>query len=187
MKGLNFIIAGVFIAVLVFFLLMLGQMRHTVQLQSERVEKQKVILEASTARKKLAKLEKDLNDLKTTADFVKKMVLPDDASVLGVIKEMSKIVSRYGAKNVQFSYKPKFNLPSGVPANNDLAKNYGLKKSRAAFIAADFESEYTALEEFLKDIYALKTAISVERVSIARNENIIPRQKVSLVLAVYIY
>jgi len=187
MKSFKFIIIGIILAIISFFALMFIQMRESVTLEKTREEKQKVIMEASAAKKKLAKMERDLNELKEASQFVKKMILPDDAAVLSFMRDISICVGNNALKKLEFAYSPNFKPPAGVLVNSDLGRAYGLKNSKASFIAMNFEGDYVSFGNFMKDLYSFKTVVSVENISIKRDSAIMPRQKIFLVIAVYMY
>jgi hypothetical protein len=187
MKGLKLIIILVNIVALVFFIFTFQQMKQTKKLEALRQEKQKVILDASTAKKKLAKLTKELEDLREAAKFSKKMILSDESGVLDAVRELSRLATSNRLQKVEFAYVTNYDMLSGANINTDLSRSYGLKNAKAVFISVNLEVEYKFLEVFLKEVYALKTTLSVEHLAITREDGLLPRQKVFLVLAAYMY
>ncbi len=187
MKGFNFIIGGALLLVAIFGALFLRETAYTKALKAEKEEKQKVILEATTAKRKLEKLQTELKELKEASTYVKKMILADDAAVLVAIKDLSRLAAKNGFKNIEFSYVNPAAGKGSAAELTDPAHAFGLKKAKPVFVVANFDASYSALAAFLKSVYDKKVVFSLERLSIKRSAQIIPRQNVSLLLAVYMY
>jgi len=192
MKSFKLIIAGIVLAIVVFFTLFILEMAKTPKLAEQKHEHEKIISEAKVAKKKLEKFRKDITELNNLDSYVKTMVLPDEAAVLGVIKEASLLAGKDGLKDPEIYYinpdRPASAMQGGsINLNADLARSMGLAKSKAVFVSLKFKGGFVSLLNYLKDVYALKAAFSVEKVSIDRDDAILPLQNMYLLLALYMY
>ena len=59
--------------------------------------------------------------------------------------------------------------------------------SQPISILLEFEGSFPNLISFLNDVAGLTTVVSIERVTVKRDEAILPRQVVSMVLTTYLY
>jgi hypothetical protein len=189
MKSFKFIIVGLILVTIGFAALFVVEMAKTPKLIEQKHERENIIGEAQSAKKKLEKFKSDSNELKDADDYVKKMVLADEASALAAIREMSLLAEKDGLKGLEIRYvNPDSGAqPGDVGAGSDLPRSMGLVRSKVVFVSAQFESDFVSLLKYLKDIYALKAASSVEQVAISRDEKIMPLQRMRLSLALYIY
>jgi hypothetical protein len=166
-------------------------MGKTPKLIDQKHDREHIIDEAKSAKKKLEKLRKDNAELKAADNYVKKMILADESSVLTAIKEISLLAEKDGFADPEFYYintdSPATITQAGVAVDYDLARSMGLMKAKAVFVSIKFKSGFASLLNYLKDVYALKTVFSVEQISISRDEKIMPLQNISLLLALYMY
>jgi hypothetical protein len=191
MKSFKFIILGLILATVGFFSLFIFEMGKTPKLIDQKHDREHIIDEAKSAKKKLEKLRKDNAELKAADNYVKKMILADESSVLTAIKEISLLAEKDGFADPEFYYintdSPATITQAGVAVDYDLARSMGLMKAKAVFVSIKFKSGFASLLNYLKDVYALKTVFSVEQISISRDEKIMPLQNISLLLALYMY
>jgi len=192
MKSFKFIIAGFVLVTIGFSSLFVLEIMKKPKLIEQKHEREQIISDAQAAKKKLEKIHKEGNELKDADDYVKKMVVADEASALAAIKDISLLAEKNGLEGLELYYvnpdSPGATAQAGgVAINTDLSHSMGLIKAKAVFVSARFKSDYASVLNYLKDIYALQTAFSVEQISISRDEKIMPLQSVQLLLALYIY
>ena len=192
MKSFKFIVIGFVLAIAGFSTLFVFEMAKTPKLTEQKHERERLISEAKAAKKKLEKLQRESKELTDVDSYVKTLVLADETAVLSAIKEISLLAEKDGLRDLELYYlnpdRPSM-LPNsgGANFNPDTARNMGLTKAKAVFISMRFKSDFTALLNYLKDVYRLKTAFSVEQISIRRDTAIMPLQDIHLLLAVYMY
>jgi len=192
MKSFKIIISGLILITIAFSGLFFLEMGKTPKLTEQKHEREHIIDEAKSAKKKLEKLRKDSAELRDADNYVKKMILPDEAAVLTAIKEISLLAEKDGFASPEFYYINTDNPATVTQAGSinldyDLARTMGLTKSKAIFVSIKCKSGFSSLLNYLKDVYALKTVFSVEQILISRDEKIMPMQSIYLLLALYMY
>jgi len=190
-KSFKLIILGLILAVTTFLGLFIWEMAKAPKLIEEKSEREHLIHEARAARRKLEKIRLEICELKTTEDYVRQLIIPDDAAAILTIKEISRLAQTNGLKDLEFNYIPQDStnkLPaSGGSVTLGLAQAMGLAKAKAVYVSAQFKSDFNSLLKYLKDLYGMKAVSSIEMVAITRDQAIMPLQKMSLLLALYMY
>ena len=185
------LIAAVLMTVL-FFLLFILELTRTPKLAAQKSEKEKIIIEAAQSKKKLEKIRRDIDELENAAQYVKGMVLTDEAAALSAIKTISSLAARNGLKDVEIYYSSKGDYavvaPAGALASGvNLAKAFGLQKAKPILIGLKFEGSYSSLVRLIEDLYNMQAVLSLEQLSITRSEGIMPLQKMFILVAAYMY
>jgi len=192
MRWFKFMFTGLVLLAIAFFAMFIAEMSRAPSLERKKEHKEKIILDAAVAKKKLETLRKEIDRLASASLYVKKMILADDSAAMEAIKDISRLAVKNGLKDVDIFYSDQNN--DGVLAqagalvlDKDLARTFGLRKARPVFMAIRFEGDYGSLLAFAGDIYDMKTVFSLEQVSIERDDAIMPLQRIFILAAAYMY
>jgi len=186
MKAFKFILGGVILVCLIFIGLLIKEISNSSRLKEEKQNKERTIVESTSAKRKLKKLEQDISEMQKEVVHAQEMVLADDLSVLQMIKDISRLGYASNFKKIEFNYMGSGSVfAGGLGATAPRWK--AIKKARAILLEMKSESDFPNLNEFLTKLYMLTGIVSVEGMSIERDPSIVPRQKVTLILAIYRY
>jgi len=169
--------------VIVFSFLFLSEYNRNLSLRREFKGKLKKLEEVEELRRRLEGLEKSKEEqLLRLKELSEK--LPEESGEVSLMREITSLAIHFGVRNIEF-------VPgigkNNVAEKNNLAISSYANNIRPHIFRMNMEIEFPYLVSLLKNMMAMKRVVSVENIEIKREENIIPRQKVSLDIISYTF
>ncbi|MBU4479105.1 MAG: hypothetical protein KKH34_08510 [Candidatus Omnitrophica bacterium] len=189
------IISGLVVGCIGFLLFLINE--NTKMLEQKNLLNAK-IQEARNAQREIDKVQAEVNRLDMETTEIEKMVPVHDEQPLSLIKQMTLLANQLQLKNAEFTYRG--NFPDTVGAaleNRGLEGEEGGLPVMAASAAQDglavqrlivqmrFEGNFKQADDFFKKLFTLGRLVSVERIRMERDEKIMPRQKITLIIIAY--
>jgi hypothetical protein len=173
-------------AILIFAVLFGIEFKKNRHLVKERRESLEEIGKADSSKKRLITLERELSLLHKELKFIDKKIPQDEKEPLEFLKRLSILGEAIGLRNLEFTYQKENSSPKSTETSSS-SYTVSSSNTQPIYIEATFECEYPRLIYLLEKIYKLERLVIVERVSIERNKDILPRQKVNLRLIIYTF
>jgi len=184
MKGFKFLIIILWIGISIFATLFGIEFKKNRHLVKEKKEISKEIEKANISKRKLTMLERELKLLYKKLES--KRIPQDERELLGFLKKLSIIGETIGLNNLEFTCQKE-----SASSKNTESSSYSSVASSShlqpVYIETTFECEYPRLVYFLKKIYEAEELVIVDRVSVERDKDILPQQKVKLKLTIYTF
>jgi hypothetical protein len=165
-----------FLSVLAFIL----QLRAGANLNNELAAKKEELQDAQVASRKMEELERKGQELRQKENKMLKRVAVNDTQPLELIKTITSVASKVGLHKIGFELK------------NESAAAPSPKKKKAAASAPEpvyfqmkFQASFPQTLSFLGELSGLERVVTVERIEIGRQVDILPYQAVVLDLATY--
>lgn len=216
MKKAEFIInvALIVILFLVFSLYMWVQHKN-IFLKKDLKEARQLLTESEHASRHLEKLEKQSNEILKKEAFIQRKMPVNEIQPLGLMKTIILLCSELGLKNYSLKQIEKLapvsqagmyarqdvsdyqkqdtynEMPKDVTGQEDaLGEQQAIVVSngiRTIFLELNFQGTYQQLLDFLKRLNGIERIVSVEGLNIERKKELLPYQKIQLILAAYTY
>ena len=186
MKGFKFLIIILWIGVSIFVTLFGIEFKKNRHLVKEKKEISKEIEKANVSKRRLTTLERELKFLYEKLKSVSKKIPQDERELLEFLKKLSIIGEAIGLNNLEFTYR-KENASSKNTESSPYFSSAPSSNLQPIYIEATFECEYPRLVYFLKKIYEAEELVVVNGVSVERDKDILPQQRVKLKLTIYTF
>ncbi|MFH1771700.1 MAG: hypothetical protein ABH872_02695 [Candidatus Omnitrophota bacterium] len=216
MEGTRFLKLLIVIFFLSFFYFFLAQLKVNTNLKKELRQASQKINNAKEARQELDKLKTEIAAIEETAGRIEERIPTNEDKPLKLIREITHLGSRLGARNMEFIFENETNAQPSMDSlkqnnNNSLyqdgsyassgseyaesassrfpseAINGAQQRIRPILIKINFESQYHALVNFVKELLKTQRLVFIEYVNIERMPGAYPRQKVSMTLVTYTF
>lgn len=169
-------------AIALLFACFLWQIRLNSSLRQELHNKKEEFKEASSAGKRLKKLQKQIQELEEREKIIDNRVPRNEQQPLNLVRTLTGLAADIGLKNTVFTIKER-KASSSEPAMNAPLPP-GLDSLR---LEMSFEGVYSQALDFLKRAERIERVVAVEKVEIERKKEILPCQKVTLELVAYTF
>lgn len=209
-------IAPLLIATVILTSFLVWQMKVSVSTKEELAAKKKEFRHAEAASKHLRDLEKQISDIKQKEEMLFKKVPVSEKEPLGLIRTLISLGGQAGLKGVTVSLKEKSAKQQAAPRQRRGAADQGSQGgseeapaeqavaipvqetgeegSAAAaqgpspvYLQMEFEASFPRVLSFLHKLMDLERIVKVEGISVKRDKDILPYQKVSLDLVTYTF
>jgi len=186
MKGFKLLIIILWIGISIFATLFGIEFKKNRHLVKEKKEISKEIEKANVSKRRLTTLERELKFLYEKLKSVSKKIPQDERELLEFLKKLSIIGEAIGLNNLEFTYR-KGSAPPKNTESSPYSSSAPSSNLQPIYIEATFECEYPRLVYFLKKIYEAEELVVVDKVSVERDKNILPQQKIKLKLTIYTF
>ncbi|OQX88294.1 MAG: hypothetical protein B6D55_00665 [Candidatus Omnitrophica bacterium 4484_70.2] len=183
MKRFKLVFFLTILFLIVFSFLFFSEYNKNLSLRRELKEKSKELKEAEEMRKKLKELEKSKKEQLLRLKELERE-LPEESGEVSLMKEITSLAIHFGVRNIEFV---PLVAKDNVEGQRNLTIPFYTNNVRPHMFRINMEIEFPYLVSFLKNIMNMERVISVENIEIKREENIIPRQKVSLDIISYTF
>lgn len=196
----NLLILSLLIAL--FFL----QLKRNSELEKEVIQKKQEFEEARAASRRLEKLEKLELELKQEEESNRKKVPIAEKQPLSLMKNLIKAGAEIGARKITFSLKDNssgglmgMNSPgseqglSGTAETASMAKGSNSQMSQSSSkpkplnLAMSFIGTFPQAVAYLERIIRMDRIVVINKITIERQEKLLPYQKISLELVAYTF
>jgi Tfp pilus assembly protein PilO len=157
------------------------QLRSGADLNKELDAKKEELRDAQVASRKMEDMERKAQELKQKEKKMFKRVAINDAQPLELIKTITGLASQIGLRKLSFDLKS-----AGSPDSN-VKKPAVHNQSGPSPVAFQMKAEasFAQLLSFLKGLNGLERVVTVEKIEISRQTEILPYQSVVLELVAY--
>jgi len=184
LKKAVFITSGVGISLFVILLVVvfLWQFRVNLLLRRNLSEKKTEVEEAQYDSRRFKELKKQSDELKLKEELLDKRLPVGEKQPMGLIKKITLLAKARGLEKINFELKSESALEEKTKPAVNLEKNL-----IPLYFEMKFETTFPRLLEFLKELTNLERIITVEKLDIKREKEILPNQKITLDLVAYVF
>ena len=168
------------LALLAIFAVVL-QLKSAASLNKELYAKKQELQDAQVASRKIEEMERKIQDLKKKEKKMFKRVAVNDAQPLELIKTITGLASQIGLRKISFDLKSVSSVGSDV--KSPPVSTQGGPSPVAFQMKA--EASFAQLLGLLKGLNDLERVVTVDRIEISRQTEILPYQSVVLELVAY--
>jgi len=173
---------GMGLAILLVAFVFVTQFQAKQKLNKELTVKKAELLEAESASRRMAELEKKSQGLRQKEIKMKRRVVVGDTQPLELIKAITGLASKTGLRKIKFELKTSSQIAVKDPSAPPAPPGSGPVPS---YFQMDFDSTFPQALKFFKDLNELERIVTVEKIDISRKTDILPYQSVTLSLATY--
>lgn len=168
-----------FLVILVIFVF-LWQFRVNLLLRQNLSARKKEVKAMQKANRRFVELKKQSEELKHKRELLDKRLPVGEKQPMDLIKGITLMVRGKGLEKINFEIKSQSALGEENISTLNLEKDLA-----PLYFEMKFETTFPQLLEFLKDLMNLERVVSVEKLIIIREKEILPNQKVTLSLVTY--
>ena len=177
------ILAGSFVLSAIFFFWQLNtKARLNVQLEKAKKEAK----QAQKDMRRVLELKKDPTRLEDRAAEYSQKIPPLELVPSGLIRQLFEIGTELGLKDMRFDHELNTALDDNqVKRKMEFMQTYSSAKIELEYFIMHFKAGFQELYSFLSRVYALDRIVTLERITVERQQNILPEQEISMVLITY--
>lgn len=170
--------AAISFFIALFLTTFLAQLKINTSLRRELASKKKELKEAKQASRKLEELERQSRQMEKEEEAISLNIPIFEQHPFSLIRDLTNLAAKSGTKDLLFDIKDSSSLEADQKTEID-------QSLLPHYVVMSFEATFPQLKMFMKDLRALKRIVTVEKLTITRDENKLPYQKIALELISY--
>lgn len=177
------IMAGSFLLSAIFFFWQLNaKSRLSAQLEKAKKETK----QAQKDMRRVLELKKDPTRLEDRAAENSQKIPPFELVPSGLMRQLFETGTELGLKDIRFDHELNTVLEENqMKRKLEFMQTYSSAKIELEYFIIRFRAGFQDLYSFLRRLYALDRIVTIERITVERQQNILPVQEVSMVLITY--
>jgi Tfp pilus assembly protein PilO len=177
------IMAGSFFLSAVFFF---WQLHTQIRLNAQLEKTKKDSKQAQKDMRRVFELKKDPTRLEDRAVENSQKIPPFELVPSGLMLQLFAAGTELGLKDIRFDHEINTKLDDERIKNKlEFQQKYSSSKIELEYFTMYFKAGFQELYNFLRRVYALDRIVTLERITVERQKNIMPEQEVSMVLITY--